>query len=272
MMRRFGKLWLIMTLAAVVVAGCEQFQRGERPPDYLKVSATAQPLPREFYFDIHWLAALNKQLETTGQAEPAAGEQPVENILMARAQARREALGEFATELLALAPPEAATIEMLLVREVEQVEHLNELLQTNVEVTYPENPGQVLAVATLSADELTSLVRETLEPGSVRYNDLSPAQQLAFRREAYSSALEEAKSRLRQEIMEMPLREGREQTVGEGVSNDPTLVREIEALIFFIQPDTVNYADDGAATVEVFFNRNLVRDLFEESSPGWWPF
>lgn len=272
-------LLLFLTSTTLLGSGCQYLRPGDTAADAAPVDAAAatisEPQPPDFVEiratgragddgEVSWPAALSH--EFTAQSNMLHDEtltSPGLKLLVARAAGRQAALRRLAEKVLATSGTSETTLAQALAADPAQPARLREWLGSKAEVTWQDATTSTLVTVTVQGAGLAEHL------GLIPTADkLSPEAIDTLRRAALDNAMEQARTELRAKLLETQLEDGT--LAADFFGGRKSASRELDALIFIVQPDEIRQPDPHTAEVTIFFDRNLVRELAKTSGAGWW--
>jgi hypothetical protein len=235
-----------------------------QPPDYLQVTAIGRASSPDSALRSLRLVAdavpASLRAEGTSTLDPSIAD-PAQRLMMARAQARRQALQQLSERLAALPVEGGATLGGRLASNEPARTALAALLESRARVDYSESEGACRADAQLDSEAISQSLAE-------HQNDSQAAAPVteAVRQAALDDALARAKTSLREQVMAIELPGGG--TVGQALAQDSDARRDLEARIFILQPDEVHQLPDGSCEVRIYFDRNVAIGLAQPRGRG----
>ena len=265
--------WMIGAMALLIGAmGCGRFApKGEpEPPDYIKISAVGLAKEVNESLPDAYAKALTGNLEARATASfDAKVADPAQQVLMARAEARRSALRLLAQTMLSVKDADGRALADLLKSSPERQAALSELLDAQASVTFEEKDQKAYAQASIKGQKVFETLTQTSTTQVKKDTELTPAQLDDRKSRAYDVALKDVKGKLKTEMMAVKLPDGR--SAKEALDEDSSAARELEALIFLAQPDEVHYTGDGSCEMALFFDRNRVISIATRKYHRWMP-
>lgn len=266
-------LMFVLTLW-MTVTGCNRFTAASReeatPPDYIKVTAVGTAEGEAAAPVDSFAAILNGPLEARATA-PQDGNiaDPTQRALMARAEARRTALRMLAQTLMRAKDGDGHTLAQVVKQSPERQNALANLLDAKATVSFEDREQKAFAVASIDGAQVLGLLKEKGGAGKAAAPvAASPEEQEKLKTQAQDKALDEAKKKLREQLLATNLKSGK--TIGQVVADSKSAARELDALLFLVRPDEVNILEDGSCEVTIYFDRNRAIDAIENGRKKWW--
>ncbi len=267
---RFKIFLLMALLLPLLVAGCASMKPGgSQPPDYIKLTSMAKSPAHDLLTSDTLTGMLNVPLKTDAVVplRPEIASAP-ERVLIARAEARRNALRKLGQTVGSVADPKGRPLAQLLKSDEPRRKALGRLLDSRSHVTFEERDGQALATVAIAPEVIVSELNSP-QYGALAYerDDLTSQELLTRRNESLKLATEDAKLKLRAQVLSVKLADAR--LLSEALLQNHKAEQRLNELIARVAPDEVKYHDDGAAVVTIFFDANDARALVEPRRRGW---
>lgn len=285
MLKSVARLAVLVTALSLSVTGCgrlhipfrgekkmaESAEQAPKPPDYLKITGVghAGSLGPVTTNTMAFAGVLNGPI----RAESAAAldgqiADPAQRVLMAQAEARRKALRTLGQVILTQRDAQGGALGEALKKSPSDQSRLNTLLEEQARVTFAMEGSGVHASAVIDGAQVMSAIG--LAGPQTGANPAAGGATLQAKKEAsYNLALEDAKRKLEQALMESKAPDG-ERTVRQALEDSPDAKVDFNAMIWVVQPDETTYGADGACQVTIFFDRNRLQEIFKNNGRPWW--
>jgi hypothetical protein len=241
-----------------------------KPPDYVKVvgSGSAAGNAMATTSSVAFSGLLHGPIRAEAAA-PLDGKiaDPAQRALMAQAEARRMALRNMGQLILRLRTSQGGSIGESLKNNPTEQSKLNALLEEQAKVTFANEGQGIHATAVIEGER----VMDALGFLAPQIAAAPTGAALEAKKEAsYALAVEDAKKKLEQTLLEDKLPDGR--TVRQGLADNPDAALDFNAMLWVVQPDETRYLSDGSCEVTIFFDRNRLPEVFAKHKRHWWQF
>lgn len=193
---------------------------------------------------------------------PSNSSGPVQRLGLARAQARRSALESLARNILDAESAGGRQLSDLLSPESSRRDRLEEAIEVQAQVDFSEMGDEVIAVATLGGDSIQdALLRDTPPATPPRIDALDPEadERLKLARtDAVELAMEAARQSLKATIMNLRTSAGPIKSI---VYRDRQAREAIRGMIASLEPESVEFSDDGRCIVTIEFDKARLEAL-----------
>jgi hypothetical protein len=263
-------LLLGLSIWAGVLTGCQSVSEPAlpKPPDYLKVQALGQADPAAFVSPDPLSASLTGSLTGWASAARATAGDPLQSEVLAQAAARRQALRQLGKAILTLKGTDGKRAGERFAGDPAKLAALTQLLETQAPVRFEVKADTVEATAAIDGKNVADCLLAGLPAaGGDPLSRLAPAQLDELNGQAQKLALEQARSQLGEAVRGIELTGG--QTAGQLMERDTSFANEIQAQMFILQPDDIEYPAPGSCRVTLFFDRNAVRELAARRQPWY---
>lgn len=286
MLKSVARMAMLMAALSLGVAGCGRLSlpfRGEKkvaepaeqaapkPPDYIKITGVgnADSLGPVTTNTLSFSGVMSGPI----RAESAAAldgqiADPAQRVLMAQAEARRKALRTLGQVILSQRDAQGGPLGEALKKSPADQSRLNTLLEEQAKVTFAMEGTGVHATAMIDGGQVMSAIG-LAGPQAGAASAPGGASLQAKKEASYNLALDDAKRKLEQALMESKAPEG-EQTVREALEENPDAKVDFNAMLWVVQPDETTYGADGSCQLTIFFDRNRLQDIFKNNGRPWW--
>lgn len=260
-----GPVLLMAMVLTLLAAGCESLAPTAQPSDFLKVTGEGEPFNFEKALEQWPWRNLPKMVEATGGVELERKiADPSQRAMIGRAGARREALRTLWGGLEASLRGGGQLKKDEPGDSLGMTADIEKVLETQSAIEYEEAEGRAVAHASAPTAELLRALHRhgalVLETGT--------RSQEERRKDAKMAAVDDAKNKLRVELGAMKLSDGR--TLDKFLESNKDAARDLDVLIFIAKSDAVEYFDNDACRVTIYFDRNRARQLAEGDEGGFW--
>lgn len=253
-------LWLSLICAVLLAAGCGMFKKSaatesSAPPDYLEVIGIGDARGQGGG-PAAWSQSIGAAVgPVTASADLPTSPGGPEAMMISRAAARRQALRELTSKIQA-APMDSQTKlnDWLIGAPAAQRMQFENLIEQRANVVYREQPGKSIAVASIPTEVVSSWVVQNAKSAS------PGGDENALKQKAYELAKEDAKAKLREQLLGMDVGDGR--TLAKAIEQNPAIGTRLDGILHVVPIDEVNQGNvAGVCQVKIFFDKNIARGL-----------
>lgn len=261
-------LWLSLICAVLLVAGCRVFKQTEIaessvPPDYLEVAGIGDARGQQGSGPAAWSQAMGAILgPVTAEADIATSPGGPEALMVSRASARRQAL-RVLTEKMQSAPMDAGTKlhDWLIGSPAAQRMAFENLIEERSNVVWREKPGKSVAVASIPTEIVANWVMQRAK------STTTAADENALKQKACELAREDAKAKLREQLLGMDVGDGR--TLAKVIETDTEVGSRLDGILHVVPVDEIAPGVPGVCQVKIFFDKNIARGLATKPKRRW---
>lgn len=252
---------LPLLMCVLLIAACSRTTEPSTstPPDYLEVTGIGDA-QGQGGGPANWSQSMGAAIAASAEADLRANATP-EKLMAARATARRAALRKIA-ERLESAPLDAKTKlrDWLAGAPASQRIAFENLIEGRATVAWREKGGKSIAVASIPTDAVAAWMMEQARSGA-------GGDEATIKQRAYNLAVENAKAKLRKQLLDMDAGDGR--TLAKAIESDPQIGERLDAILHVVPVDEVSYPRVGVCQVKIFFDKNVARGLAAGSHRRW---
>lgn len=193
---------------------------------------------------------------------PSNSSSPVQRLGLARAQARRAALESLARNILDAESAGGRQLNVVLPPRSPRRDRLEEAIEILAHVDFSEMGDEVIAVATLGGESIQVALLSDTPGAALPATDASiseAAQRLERARgDAVELAMEAARQSVQAKIMKLQTSAGPIKNI---VYRDRSAREAIRTMIAELEPESVEYSDDGRCIVTIEFDKARLEEL-----------